>query len=291
MKRRTILTEQNLFPLLKEGLNHTQIGKKLGIDVSAVSQFCRRRGLSSNFKYTKSFDTEKYLELYNQGLNDSEISRILNTNHRKLRDYRVKQGLPINHKNNYSFTDIDRAFFIGWVLGDGYLRKDNNSYGGMYAHSLKQEDYFYWKYYQQQDKFRKPAYKKHHNKKVDKVYECVYAEMKRHPSIKEIYDVFYLNRKKSVYNKEWVQKYFTELSLAIWFGDDGTRSKTYYNLASMCFDDDTILFLKQLLLTKFNIHSTSDKKNNIYICTKSSRDIFKHIVGKHLPESMQYKVG
>ena len=283
------LHDNILLPLLEKGLNYTEISKILNITISAISTYCKRRGWKSNFKYNVSFDEKEYLILYNQGLNDCEIGRRLGTNSKKLSDFRKRKGLLINRVNNYILSDNDKAFFIGFLLGDGYFSKEVESYSGMYAHSLKQEEYFYWKYNQQVDKFGKITYSTYLSKQTGKYYSKISTQIKCNICLKEIYDVFYADRVKSIYDKEWFEKYFTDLSLAIWFGDDGYKTGKTCCFATNNFNRETLEYFVDFLKRKYDFLVTIRNNNTLYIKHKS-KDKFKEIINGILPETMLYKI-
>lgn len=283
------LTDEVLSSLLAQGLNYTQISKYLNITTGAISTYCKRRGWKSNFKYEKSFNEQEYLHYYNQGLNDSEIGRKLNTNPKKLSDYRNKIGLPINRLNTYILSDEDKAFFIGFLLGDGHFSKEVESYSGMYAHSLKQEEYFYWKYNQQVDKFGKITYSSYFSKQTEKCHPRISTQIKSNICLKEIYDVFYKNKVKDVYDKQWFEKYFTDLSLAIWFGDDGYRTGKTCCFATNNFSKETLNYFVEFLKIRYDFSVTIRKNNTLYIKSES-KNAFKEIIRSILPSSMHYKI-
>lgn len=89
-----------------------------------------------------------------------------------------------------------------------------------------------------------------------------------------------------------IYEHFSELSLAIWFMDDGSKNNCSYYLHTESFTIEDINFLQKLLYDKFNIKTSihiNRKKPLIYIKAES-RELFTEIVRPYICESMKYKL-
>lgn len=288
-----ILTDESVKQLLEKGYNFTQIASELEVSIGAVSYYCKDRGWKSNFDYNEryKFDREEVLRLYNLGYNDSQIAKELKANVKAIQVYRdEKLKLPINRKNNFIYSDKELAFLIGLILGDGHLNNTNTSYGGSYAHSLKQEDYFKWKYnLLSKEKLSNIKYASQFDKRTTKTYYKISCNLNRCLALKEVYDAFYKDKKKQIYNKEFILKHFTDLSLAVWYGDDGYFVGNAYHFSTNCFNNESLEFFKKLLLERYNLRTTIFKNKVIRVSSKDNYKL-KPILLKYLPKSMWYKV-
>lgn len=146
--RKTIapnLTQEEKILILKkidEGLNCSEIGKMLGYSNKRINAFIRKQGLHSSIKkkdkLTKS-EIEDIKEMYNNKCTGKEI---LEKYHDKIscentiikiaREEGCKirpRGIIPRTLNENFFETIDtekNAYFLGWMLSDGYVVKPKN---------------------------------------------------------------------------------------------------------------------------------------------------------------------
>lgn len=113
-------------------------------------------------------------------------------------------------------------------------------------------------------------------------------------SLNFLYDIFYINKKKVLpLNQSW-WKWFTPLSLALWYMDDGSKTQSGLRLVPNNFNLEEIKFLRLLLKKKFNINTSihasgSNKSYIIYIKSNSVND-FINIVNPYIHKSIYYKL-
>lgn len=107
--------------------------------------------------------------------------------------------------------------------------------------------------------------------------------------------LFYKNNKKIIPSS--LPEYFNDISLAYWFMDDGSlkRYKTTqaFILCTDSFSKEQVLFLGDLIFTKFNIHVNYHKQRDnyrIYIPSKHFND-FRQIVLPYTHNNFIYKLG
>lgn len=288
-----VLTDESVKKLLDKGYNFSEIGRELGVTCEAVFYYCKVRNWKSNFNYEQryKFDRKEVLRLYNLGYNDSKIAKELKANVKAIQVYRTKMlNLPVIYKNNFKYSKKEMAFLIGLTLGDGHLINEHNCYAGSFAHSLKQEDYFKWKYtLLSNDKVSKITYSEQFDKRTRKTYYKISTYIKSCLALKNLYDAFYKNREKQIYNKQFILDNFTDLSLAIWYGDDGYFIGNAYHFSTNCFNKESLDFFQKLLLDRYNLKTTIFK-NNVMRISSTDNDKLRPILLKYLPKSMRYKI-
>lgn len=106
-------------------------------------------------------------------------------------------------------------------------------------------------------------------------------------------------------NKDYIYKYFTPLSLAVWIMDDGTNQNGHIKLCTDSFTLEDVEWLQYLLLNKYNIHTTLHAAKNrskdpnlkfklgeyrIYVKAMSMPTLIK-LVKPYIIPSMKYKLG
>jgi hypothetical protein len=118
----------------------------------------------------------------------------------------------------------------------------------------------------------------------------------------DYYDFFYSTGEKRVQNKEFVKSNLTELALAIWFMDDGSKRHIIGGW-NHPFDNATIAvgnlpyndlkILTEVIEEKFDIKSKidfyTDKSSRIRFNKKEASKLF-NLIKKYIPECMQYKL-
>lgn len=84
----------------------------------------------------------------------------------------------------------------------------------------------------------------------------------------------------------------TDISIAVWFMDDGTRNNCSYYLHTEGFSMEDVKYLQGLLLEKYNILTSIHmfhEKPVIYV-RAGSREIFTSLVSPYICKSMRYKL-
>lgn len=193
-----------------------------------------------------------------------------------------------------------KSFIIGSLLGDGSLTKAKNKQNSSYreGHSSKQKEYLLWK---------KNILEKNldivmrYNEYPHKIYKSITCriESNAHSYFTKLYKLFYPNHKKQLPFK-FIEKYFNELSLAILIMDDGYvnwRNKTISEI-TLCvsnFSDEEVLFLNQLLYSKFDLIGKISKQKNKYPIIRFYGNSARKVIQLISPyvskiECMKYKI-
>ena len=244
-------------------------------------------------KYEK-FD-EQIIEMAKAGLRPADISKKLNIDSRRVID-----RLKINNITDYNRgnsnkridieNDIQRQVLIGTILGDGciFKGKGNKNCRMNLAHSLKQKEYFLYKYNILKSLgFQEPKIEKEIHSKNKQEYYCIKTQSLTNPLFTGLYNIWYKNEKKIIPKNHL--KDITDLSIAIIYFDDGYYDSTFY--IAMCnFDIESINNFRELLFNKYKIETTIQKNNILYIRTNSKIKFF-NIINRYATSDVLYKLG
>lgn len=197
-------------------------------------------------------------------------------------------------KKTLKLNQTQREILVGLMLGDGHLeaRKSGKTYRLKVEQSLSKERYVLWLY----ENFASFVLNK--PKIKDKIRNGVktkniWFSTMSHGSFRFYAQQFYENGKKVV--PRMIGKLLGPLAMAVWFMDDGsTKSKKHkakiFN--TQCFSKAEVLLLIKTLKEKYGINSKLRKQREgyqVYILSESV-DKFIGIIGKHIIDSMRYKL-
>ena len=245
-------------------------------------------------KYAK-YDNE-ILRLFKEGLTNTEIGKIIGIDYRRVSDrlkiYNLK-AKPANSNNKLHIKNEQQyQVLIGTVIGDGCLftGKNNRNYRMNLAHSLKQREYFLYKYNVLKDLINtKPTQRTWRDKRTNNTYSEIRFQSKTNPLYTELYNTWYANGKKIIPKDEIFK--LNEIGLAIKYFDDGFYNSNGAYSISMCdFDNESIKNFRILLMDKFNIDTNVHKSKYIYIPKRFSLK-FKDIVIPYATNDVLYKLG
>lgn len=181
-----------------------------------------------------------------------------------------------------SLTEEQKSLIIGKLLGDGSLRKKRNTLLEV-NHSAKQKDYVLWFYKKFQTitptppKLRKSGTNRMSCRFTTRSMSCLNI----------YYDMFYHSGKKSISP----ELYLDALSLAVWFMDDGSKSRKSIYLNTQQFSDrDQLLLLQKL--EELGVESTLNKDKSYFRIRVSNKGTLKlvELVKPFVIESMRYKL-
>lgn len=289
--------KQQIIDLYNQGLMDSEIAKTVGgITDGAVYYWRHKLGLKSKFDYGKvsKIDNSKFEELFNKGLSDYVIARELGMSPEGVFSHRIRHGyirdslVPAKAK---PLTDFQKEVLIGILLGDASLRRNKRSLntGISCAHGISQKEYCEYK--TQIFESIGAICKYHKRTTPDKrngiCYEDYTMVTPANPELNSWYEAFYPNGKKvipvSLFN------YFTAVSLAFMFMDDGYKASCSYSIATDCFDFDELKVFCNMLKEKLNLDTTIQKGNKIYI-KACSRSHFEKLISPYLCDCMKYKL-
>ena len=236
----------------------------------------------------------RVIELHSQGLTNEEIANITHYKTCNIRAVLTKHSLSSNLYKSIEETHELTQLIIGSILGDGSLSKIEGSKRHSrlrIAHCLEQEDYCKWKsdILKKHDLLASIKYCHTFDTRFkDPDYTLIKLSSFSHPIITKYREFFYPNNKtKSIVMSE-VEK-IEALGLAIWFMDDGTRTKYSMALYTNSFTLDELLPLVNFLKLKFDLEFTLQKSSVLYLKTRSWNR-FRELVSPYIVPCMQYKI-
>lgn len=214
----------------------------------------------------KIIEKEIIHKLYiDERMSDQKIADKLNLKRRDITRLRTLYNIrPIEDFERHPYQTLsseEKQLLVGTILGDAHIRRrgTGKTYPQvMISQTTKHEEYFYWL----KGKLGNWVYDQEKEIKIQKKYNSVsgnhnYAlsfQTICHPVFNEFYDGFYKDRKKFV-NFDLLEKYFTDLSLAIWHMDDGgiIGNQKRIRLSTNGFTLQEVEGLHNFLLKKYNL--------------------------------------
>ena len=149
-----------------------------------------------------------------------------------------------------SLTERQKSVIIGCLLGDGAMRCKYNALLEI-NHSLKQKAYVDWKYRQLKKIVATPPKRRFSNNG-----RIAYRFTTRSvPELTSLYKYFFRGKRKIIPDDLKV----TNLSLAVWFMDDGCKSYRAVYFNTQKFDSTEQLKLSELLRKQHGIITTINK--------------------------------
>ena len=181
-----------------------------------------------------------------------------------------------------SLLEIQKSLIEGCLLGDGYMRCKTHAHLQI-THSINQKTYVDWKYQLLKDYvLTKPKAYKGNGKRVG--YRFFTRSL---PLMTEFYKRYYKDKIKVIPKDLQLNSF----SLAVWFMDDGSKSRNSCYLNTQQFGLSDQNYLIKVLHKQFGIKPNLDK-DKIYFrlrfSVEDTKRLKKLIQGFVLPE-MQYK--
>lgn len=185
-----------------------------------------------------------------------------------------------------SLTQEQKSLIIGTLLGDGTLRLGKGRLNALLEinHSLIQKDYVDWKYSRLSDLVgTSPKARKCNGKRM--AYRFTTLSL---PEMTILYEKFYKKRKKIIPK----ELRLSPLSLAVWFMDDGSKSRNSIYLNTQQFSLSDQKKLQRFLRNGYKIETTLNKDKKYYrirVRVKST-DRFKEIIKPFVLPLFYYKL-
>lgn len=267
----------------------------LNVKYGTLYARCKKYNISlADFRIKWNFDYDKFMDLYNKGLTDPEISEIIKIPSKRVCDYRNKLGLEPNFLKEIELTDDQYQIIIGGLLGDSCMITPNRTETPylIFGHSPKQKDYCKWKFDQMQPLFKSFFLTKEFDKRTNKIYYLYTAHSRQNKCLWKFYNMFYKiegDKKIKYINKEMLNS-IKPLGLAIWFQDDGFKATgNGYYLATNCFTKSEIKMMQDMFLYKYNIYTAIHSDNRLYIKSKSAQ-LFENLIIPYIQDCCKYKL-
>lgn len=235
--------------------------------------------------------------------NDKEIAKFFGLSFVTIGNLRRKYGIKGINPQHRKFIDNpqselthrQKSILFGSLLGDSCIKSRNNSSAYLsVSHSNKQKSYIDWLYEEFKSICVRPP-QEYISKGKYITYELASESRK---DLKEIKNKVYTPVKKI--NSWWLEQ-IDDLSLAVWYMDDGTLSyinkiKSIFSFATNSFTMEENYLLSNMLDIKFNIKSEVkpiNKKDKIQynlLISDCSFEDFKRIIAPNIVKDLHYKL-
>jgi recombination protein RecA len=181
-----------------------------------------------------------------------------------------------------SLSEVQHAIVIGSLLGDGSMRCKTNALLEI-NHSVHQRSYVDWKFGHLADLVATPPRERSGNGgRV--AYRFVTRSV---PALTPYYRLFYREGRKRVPTLELVP-----LALAVWFMDDGCRSRNAVYLNTQQFDERSQRTMLELLQEQWGLDATLNRDKSyhrIRISVAATRRL-ANLIGPYVLPELRYKL-
>lgn len=181
-----------------------------------------------------------------------------------------------------SITERQESIVIGSLLGDGAMRCKRNALLEI-NHSRTQSSYVDWKYAELKPLVGTPPRARRSN--GDRVaYRFTTFSLEE---LTPFYRAFYQGGRKRV-----PEVTISPLALAVWFMDDGSRSRSSIYLNTQQFEEPDQLRLLRCLFVQHDLAATlnSDKRYTRIRLRTASMSAFKRVIAPYLLPQFAYKL-
>jgi len=223
----------------------------------------------------------------NWKLNNKEIGRTINKHPQAVCVKRRALGLPFRECDVTPLSFFQKQLIFGSLLGDGSIVKGKSDKNCRFseAHSIKQKEYLLFKC----EKL-KPYSGKFIEYPGKYGMECKFSS-KNHSCFNVFKKMFYSKSGKKVIKFTTLKHIIHPLALAMWFGDDGSKEKREYRLATASFSKKEVKLLIKWLKKVFSIESSLLKHGKYwYIAIRKDRWKFTKLVKPYLSKGLNYKL-
>lgn len=287
--------KQSIINMANMGLMDSEIAEKLHVSPSAIFYWRKKLNIKSQFNYAKisKIDNDKFKTLFNAGLSDYAIAKELNMSPDGVYSHRIRHNYIRNKDLRYNTiivpTEYQKQVLVGTILGDSSIYRETSNPRIICSHCIAQKEYCLYKTKIFTSLGAKCTFRKRGtpDKRNGIFYESYNMYIPCNPAFKELYEEFYPEGKKVIPMN--LMKYFSEVSLAFLFMDDGTKMKSGYKIATNCFSKENIKEFSEFLNKKWGINSTIHKDNGLYI-KANSKALFKYLISPYICECMKYKL-
>jgi hypothetical protein len=181
-----------------------------------------------------------------------------------------------------SLTEVQHAVVIGTLLGDGAMRCKTNALLEI-NHSAAQAGYVDWKYRQLAELVATPP-KQRTGNGGRTAYRFVTRSL---PILTPYYRLFYGSGRKQV-----PELRLSALALAVWFMDDGCRSRNAVYLNTQQFDLRSQQRLMQMLSEQWSISAALNRDKTYHRIRVSVAGTVRlgEVIGSYLLPELRYKL-
>ena len=185
-----------------------------------------------------------------------------------------------------SLTSTQNEIIVGSLLGDGTLRKQGTRTNALFEanHSFRYKSYVDWKYkHFEEFILTPPKSRKGNGKRI--AYRFTTRSL---PVFTQYYNSYYRDKRKVIPTDLEI----TKIVLAVWFMDDGSKSRNTYYLNTQQFSIVDQKMLIDFLERDFKVKSSLNKDKNYYrirIRTNSA-NLFLRVIEPFILPIFWYKL-
>lgn len=242
------------------------------------------------------FRKEEFLILYNQGLNDYEISKQMNISDSTIFRWRRSFNLPQQynrHKIKSKLivpTQKQLGILCGILLGDASLQIHALTPYVSSEHGEKQKEYVYH-LQNELSSLGTKVYKSFREDKRFGIWRNSYIlRVKSNLYYNKWRDTLFKDDKKII-TSEFLQD-FSYVSLAYMYMDDGYFHQDSYYICTDCFDYESLTTFVKHVKDNLNFNFSIIKHEDKFRLRLSQYDIkrFNDLVGVYIINSLKYKL-
>lgn len=225
--------------------------------------------------------------LVENGKTNREIASIIGIGKSTVQAIINKQGYV---KNKWNLSKVQEEVLYASVIADGCLFKSTPGSNARMnlAHSLKQKEYFMYKYEILKPIIRsEPKERTWFDKRTNKYYSEIRFQSRVHEKFTELWLDVYRDGKRVITKEALADK--GELTLAIKFFDDGFKGANSHYIAMSSYDDESVQNFRDWIKEKFDIKTNVHKDRTLYFPTSENPKLCS-ILMKYATNDMYYKI-
>lgn len=224
----------------------------------------------------------------NWRLNNREIAAKIGKKPKDVCDKRRALGLPFRECDITPLSFSQKQLIYGSLLGDGSIVKGKEDKNCRFseAHSAKQEKYLLFKY----ERLKPYSGKFIEYPRKDGGKDVKFST-RAHTCFNEFKKMFYDKNGRKIIKLATLRKITHPLAIAMWFGDDGSKEKDSYRIATGAYNVKEIKRLIKWLVSRFGIKSYPHKHGKYwYLSIREDRWKLTKLIIPYLHKGLHYKL-
>ena len=224
----------------------------------------------------------------NWRLSNMELAKIMGRDMHGIADKRNILCIPARECDMVPLTFYQKMILYGSLLGDGSIvrGKEDRNCRFSEAHSVKQKDYLLFKHKQLE-----PFSGKFIEYPRKDGGRDVKFSTKAHSCFNKIRMMFYDKGGRKIIKLGTLKQITHPIALAMWFGDDGSKEKDSYRIATAAYSIQEIKTLIRWLKDFFNINGYLHKHGKYwYLSIREDRMKFTKLIKSYLRKGLNYKL-
>lgn len=288
--------EKEIIKWYNLGKLDSEISELTGIKRGTIQYYRKTHNLPTKFDYSQvsKIKKEDFEPLFYKNLSDYKIAKLLNVSPDGVYSFRMRNGYireSLSENKEIELTSFQKQVLLGTLLGDSSMRISDGCKNPSVscAHCIRQKEYCEYKSEIFKSLKSTIRYNKRNipDKRNNIRYENYTMYIPANPKLLDWNKYLYKNKIKVIPFELF--EYFTEVSLAFMFMDDGSKREVGYDIATNCFNRTELNKFRIFLLEHFNLETSLFKSNVLYI-KACSRKHFTELIKPYIIPYMQYKL-